>query len=102
MINNNDEMQRIQAQQANVDFMRQRHHAQEPASPAVGITESNISEVMERTGCERNQAIRALFMTDDDVHEAVRQQRGLDSNRIRFNKKTCHAAEMYILKTAKA
>ena len=102
MFNNNDEVQHLQAQQINDNYMRQNDQAQQPASPAISITEDSINQVMDMTGCERNQAIRALFMSDGNVLEAARQQRGQNSNRLRYNKRTCHAAEMFILNADKA
>ena len=95
--NNNDEVQHLQAQQANDSDMRQD---EEPASPLAAVSEDSISQVMEMAGCEGNQAIRALFMTRANVLEAARQQRGQNSNRLRYKQKTCHAAEMFILNSA--
>ena len=93
--NNNTEVQHLQAQQANDNYI------QEPNSPLVRINEDSINQVIEMAGCERNQAIRALFMSDGEVLEAARTQRGQNSNRQRYRQKTCHAAEMYILNSQK-
>ena len=86
--NNDDEVQHLQLQQTNDNFMRNNYQAPQPQNPLVGVTEGSISQVMEMAGCERNQAIRALFMNNDNVLNAVMQQRGQNNNGPR------HAAEM--------
>ena len=86
--NNDDEVSNLQLQQTNDNHMRQSYQAAQPSNPLVGVTEGSISQVMEMAGCERNQAIRALFMNSDNVLGAVMQQRAQNNNGPR------HAAEM--------
>ena len=43
----------------------------EPALSEEGITPSHINDIMEHTGCTRNQAIKALRESNDDMINAV-------------------------------
>ena len=85
--NNDDEVSNLQLQQTNDNYMRQNNQAPMPTGPLLGVTEGSINQVMEMAGCERNAAIRALFMKND-VLGAVEHQRQQNPNRPR------HAAEM--------